>query len=348
MTSQIRAMALMLLGSAIPSTARDGDTEYLYLENSKGGDIYVLELPGHKRVDRIELGVYLDDVTFSEKGDVLYANRILSGGKPDALWGAGVSGEIYAISTSTHKIIWKMPVPGIPNHLTVSKDDRYLFVPLFNTSLLYVIDTTKRAVVHEIEVGYGPHGTLLSPDGKRLYVGCMIADQVTVIDVATFKPVKRIPFEEGVRPFAITPDEKTLYAQQSRLHGFVVVDLEKNKVVRKIHLPLPASDVKRPTWFPHTYNHGLALTPDGSLLFAAGSIADIVAIYSVPDLKLVATVPVGRDPNWIIFNNDGTMCYVSNRKSNDISVISVARRKEVARIKVGNYPQRMKTLVKSK
>jgi len=85
----------------------------------------------------------------------------------------------------------------------------------------------------------------------------------------------------------------------------------------------------------------LRITRDGRFLIANGSIADIAAIYTLPDLKLVATVPVGRDPNWIALAPDGSRAYVSNRGSDDVSVIDLGAHKEIARIKVGKYPQRL-------
>jgi YVTN family beta-propeller protein len=88
-------------------------------------------------------------------------------------------------------------------------------------------------------------------------------------------------------------------------------------------------------------NHGLGLTNDGKYLVANTSLSGFTAIYSVPDLKLVGTVPVAKEPNWVAFSHDGKYAYVSNRRDNTLSVISVADRMEVTRLKVGEFPQRM-------
>jgi YVTN family beta-propeller protein len=96
-----------------------------------------------------------------------------------------------------------------------------------------------------------------------------------------------------------------------------------------------------PDSMPIDVNHGLRITSDGKFLISNGSLFDLVAIWSLPDLKLVGTVPVGHDPNWIVVTPDGKRAFVSNRGSNDVSVIDLASRQEVARVKVGNYPQRM-------
>ena len=110
-------------------------------------------------------------------------------------------------------------------------------------------------------------------------------------------------------------------------------------------LPALPPGTALPKAYPHTYNHGLELSPDGTRLFAAGSVGNYVCVYSVPELALLTTIPVGRDPNWIVFSHDGKYAYATNRQSNDVSVISVAELKEIKRIPLGNYPQRMRTVM---
>ena len=86
---------------------------------------------------------------------------------------------------------------------------------------------------------------------------------------------------------------------------------------------------------------GDVLELDGALI--ALGIGGNTAIYSMPDLQLLGTVPVGREPNWVTFSRDSKFAYVSNRRDNTLSVISIPERKEVARLKVGEFPQRMTT-----
>ena len=332
------AMAMLSMFSTQGKT-----TEILYVQNTFSGDITLIEIPSHEVIGRIEVGKYPDDVVASPDGKVVYVNRINSAGLERAP-NAGDSGEVIAISPIADQILWRVPVDGMPNHMTVTRDSRFLFVPFYNSLWVAVIDTEKHAVVDKIGVGHGSHGTRLSPDGKRLYVGSMMNDMISIIDIETRRVIKRIPFDDGVRPFDITRDEKWMYAQRSRLHGFDVVDLAAGKVVKTVKLPALPEGTKLPEFYPHTVNHGLALSRDGKLLFAAGSIANYVCVYSVPDLKLLATIPVGRDPNWIVFSSDGKFAYVTNRGSNDLSVISVSDFKEVKRVKVGNYPQRLQVL----
>jgi YVTN family beta-propeller protein len=307
--------------------------EYLYVGNALGGDISVIEIPAHKVVGTIPatlVGEHPDDIISNRDGSTLYISRL------DA-------GDVIAIDAATEQLLWKVDVGGVPNHLTLSADERYLYVPLFDKGLLVVVDTRTREIVARPEVGVGAHGTQLSADGKQVYVGSIGANQLAIVDLPSHTTNRVIKLGEGVRPFQLSPDGKLAYVQLSKLHGFVVVDLSKDSVIRTVPLPtlgkpLPVPTEKGSLW---VMNHGLGLSPDQKYLVANGSLSGFVAIFSFPDLALLGTVPVGTQPNWVVFSHDSRYAYVSNRVDDTISAIELNSRKEVARIKVGDYPQRM-------
>jgi YVTN family beta-propeller protein len=323
-----RAALALLLPAALGAQAK----EYLYVGNTLSGDLSVIEIPAHKVVGTIPnsvVGNGPDDVIASRDGTTIYVSRL-------------DTKDVIAISTNTEKPLWTVPVGGTPNHLALSRDERFLYVPIYDKGELAVIDTKTHAVIKRLDVGKGAHGTMLGPSGKYIYVGMMEANQFAVIDVATNSVKKMIHMPEGVRPFAITADEKFAYAQLSKLHGFAVVDLAHDSVIKTVAMPIvgtaPTPSLQLSHW---VVNHGIGITSDNKYLVANGSLSAFTAIYSLPDLKLVGTIPVGREPNWVVFSRNGQFAYVSNRRDSTISVISVPDRKEVTRIKVGEFPQRM-------
>ena len=166
-------------------------------------------------------------------------------------------------------------------------------------------------------------------------------DTLSIVDIGSLEVTAQIPFKQGVRPFVFPKDESIVYVQQSRIHGFEVVDLISRKHIRTVSLPPLPENVEIPQFYPHNVNHGIELTPDESLLFVNASIADYVAVFTHPGLELQKTIPVGRDPNSIKFSKDGRFAYVSNRRSDEVSIIDVDAQTEIDRIPVGKYPQRM-------
>jgi YVTN family beta-propeller protein len=91
--------------------------------------------------------------------------------------------------------------------------------------------------------------------------------------------------------------------------------------------------------------HGFAISPDGRTLWSTSKPNDRLYAYSLPDLKLVGDVPVGRHPDWLTFTPDGRFLYSANAGSNDVSVIDAPAMREVARIPVGQVPKRNYTAV---
>jgi YVTN family beta-propeller protein len=324
------ALAAVLAGIPISAAAQ---RDYLYVENTLGGDISVIDLATHKVVGTIPasvVGEHPDDIIANRAGTLIFLSRL------DAE-------DVIAISTETEQVVWKVEVGGRPNHLTLSADERFLYVPLFDKGTLAVIDTETRTIVASPAVGFGAHGTWLSPDGRRVYVGSIGSDQLTVVTSGgDFKVEKIIELPDGVRPFQLSPDEKFAYVQLSRLHGFVVVDLARDTIVRTVKLPV-LKPLPKPTFDKSHYvmNHGLGLSPDARYLVANGSMSEFVAVFSFPDLELLGTVAVGQEPNWVVFSKDSRYAYVSNRRDDTISVIDLAARKEAVRIPVGDFPQRM-------
>lgn len=314
--------------------------EYLYIHNTYSGTLSKVSIPDHEVVKEIEIGYYMDYVKPSPDDRILYVNRI-NGDLPGArARNVGTSGELIALDTKTDEVLWRMDLDGMPHHMSVSKDGRLVFVPYYDTWWVAVVDTEKQEIIKKIWVGHGSHGTRLSRDGKYLFVGSMMNDILTKIDTDTLEVVDVYGFRDAVRPFDFTDDLKTAYVQQSWLHGFVVLDLNA-KEQRIVRLPEPDGGIAEPDFYPHNVNHGILLTHDESELWANGSAADFVAVYSHPDLELLAQIPVGRDPNSIAFSKDGAYAYVSNRGSDDLSIIDTETKREIERIELGKYPQRM-------
>ena len=326
----VKRLGLLLAAASLLATGAAAKP-YLYVQNAGSGDISVISIPEHELVSVIPVGDHPDDVIGSADGRTVYVNLGVDKGHK---LGIPEHGEIVAVSTETDKVLWRLPFDGWPHHLSISSKGM-LYVPLFDRAHALVIDTNARKIVGKLDGMWGMHGTKLSADEKRLYAGSILTAGLYVIDVDGKQPAKVLSFRDGVRPFAFTRDEKTVYAQLSHLHGFAVYDVDKNAVVKTVALPGLPADFKYPAEWPHNVNHGLELSPDEKYLFAAGSVIDTVFVYTHPDLKLVGSIPVADDPNWIVFSADGKFAYVGCRGSNEVSVISVAELREVKRVKTG-------------
>jgi YVTN family beta-propeller protein len=334
---RISAFVAVLLTIA-PAGSAVAASELLYVANNHDGTVSVIAVPEFEIVTRIDV---LPDQALSDKGGNTYADDVVVSSDGSRMYvSRGGMRDVVAFGLPDGDLLWRVGTDGLADHFALSPDGSVLFVSVYSEDRVHVIDTSEGQELARIASCSGPHGMRFSADGSRVYNGCMIGDALDVIDAASFEVTRRYSFLEGVRPFEISADERKAWVQLTRLHGLVELDLQEGRVTKTIHLPVQPG-VTAQQDFPHTAHHGLILNPAGTRLCAAGTVADYVAILSVPELDLLATTPVGTEPSWAVSSLDGKYCFVSSRKSDTVSVISFDDGTELARIDVGSYPQRM-------
>ena len=283
---------------------------------------------------------YAQDQDVSPDGRTLYVSR-------------GHRGDVAAFSIRTGKLLWKVAIPGLrSDHMTISHDGRRLYVSALTEDEVEVIDTRTHAIVGSFPSGQWPHDNHISPDGKRLYngsIGNIVAPEegrgedpyrLTVVERVSLEPVRSYVFERGIRPYVITHDERRMYAQLSEFHGVVAYDLRAGKMLRQRKLPIDDGVTEDDYDFeaPH---HGLAMTPDEKTLCAAGRASDYVALLSTRRLKPLKVIEVDDAPGWAAISPGGGRCFVPNTRADTLSVISIAKRREIKRMKLGDGPKQI-------
>jgi YVTN family beta-propeller protein len=249
------------------------------------------------------------------------------------------------VDVKTLRITKKVPLTGYPNNVAIRKDGRRVYVAIQTPEGgVDIIDTESAERVKFVRVLRGVHNTFITPDSKYVVAGSTGGSVATVIDTATEQAAWSIHFEGGVRPlcFETNPDGSTkrMFVQVTNLHGFAIVDWAKKAEVGRIKLPdLPPAE-RNNDGIQGAPAHGIQIAPDGKTLWSTSKINSHVYAYSMPDLKFLGGVRVGKVPDWLTFTPDSKKLYVANAHSNFVSVIDVAARKEIAQIKVGQVPKR--------
>jgi DNA-binding beta-propeller fold protein YncE len=303
---------------------------------------------------------YVDDGFTSRSGRFIYFSR------PSF-------GDVVAIDLQTRRIAWRVRVDGVrADHMALSPDGRRLLVSASTARAVDVIDTRRHRIVGRIPSGDAPHENNYSRDGSLIFHGSIgtvytrsddPSQDATkgervfeVIDARTLKVRRRFDMgrqlaayglgaSSAVRPMAIAPDERYVYVQLSFLHGFVEYDLRARRPTRVAILPLTSRSrrLRRTDYLLDSAHHGLALNPSGTKLCAAGTMSGYAAIVSRRTLRPQRIVPVGRVPYWAASSRDGRYCFVSVAGDDRVAVISYRTARLVARIRVGDHPQRMRT-----
>ena len=227
MTTVGRALLPVLFAFAASSAS--ADTVRIYVTNSAGDSIHVIDPATNKVVQEIKGIEAAHGVGFAPDGSRVYASN-------------EADSTLDVFDRKSGKLIKKVPLSNHPNNIAVTKDGSRVVVGIArDPGALDVIDTATLTLKKSIPVNGRLHNVYVTPDGKHVITGSIRSKTITVIDVATEEPVWALVLDKGVRPMTIEagPDGATrrIFVQLSDLNGFAVVDFAERKEVARIELP---------------------------------------------------------------------------------------------------------------
>ena len=305
------------------------DNFLLYVGNSMGDDVSVVDLASLKVIGDITVGPHVHGVAVTPDGRRLFTT-------------SEVDHTLIISDTETHKIMGTVKLPGKPNQCAVTPDGRYVIVPIRDGDSVAIIDVNQQKIVKLLPIKE-PHNSLNMGSNKYTFVTSMGGNEIDVIDLEKMDYSAHIPVGGRPRPVVVSKDGRTMYVAVSFLHGFNIVDIPEQKVTQRVEMSSEHPGPPRPRQFesPDTYTHGLALSPDESEIWVTSLLDDCIYIYDLKAKKVVGRLNTGDGPNWVAFTPDGRLACVSNTDSDDISIFSVKERRELARVKVGKVPKRI-------
>jgi YVTN family beta-propeller protein len=251
------------------------------------------------------------------------------------------TGNFQVVDARSGLITGQIPLGNDPNQLTLTRDDRFAYVPLRGESKIAVVQLDPLRLVKKLPAPAGPHDGFTSADGSRIYFGAQYGNAVTVIDPATQSILYNIPTPAGARPLEPSGDGKTIYVALSKLLGFVVVDVASRKVTRTVELGRLPEGLPQP--YKDTWTHGLQLANGGRELWLCDDINDLIRVVRLSDMKEVARIRTGHFPHWFAMRPDGRILFVSLWFSDAVAAIDVQTRKVVSNMQfeLGVGPKRI-------
>jgi YVTN family beta-propeller protein len=320
-------LVMMLLG-CLPAHGQTATQNLrLYVGNSRGDDVSVVDMASFKVIGDIKLGERVHGVAVEPDGRRLFAT-------------VESDHTLRIVDTATQHEVATVKVSGRPNQVAVTPDGKYVVVPIRDGDKVDIVDVAKQKVVKSLPIKE-PHNALNTGSNRYVFVSSMGSHEINVIDLEKMNYSAVIPAGGRPRPYVVSPDGKTMFVAVADLHGFVIVDIPEKKVLDRVEMPAEHAPHHLQYESDDTRTHGLALTPDGSELWVSSLLDDCVYIYDVKAKRIVGKVATGGGPNWLAFTPDGKYVCISNADSDDVSIIDVKTRREVTRVKVGKVPKRV-------
>jgi YVTN family beta-propeller protein len=323
----LTALSLTLILTALAAAPRPPATK-LYVANSAGNDIHVIDSATHSVIKRVEVGPEPHGLVATARGDKVFIT--IENTKGDR-------GELLWFDPYTDTVTRRLTIGPRPNQPAVTPDGSIAYVPC-DDATWWVVDTVNAKVLTTIATGGRPHNTLCSPDGRRMYLGPKGSYHVLIADTATHKLIGEIPLSDAPRPIVLSKDESRLYANVDTLIGFEVADVPRRKVIHRVEAEVPEELLRK-----SSRSHGIALRPGERELWMCDVYHDRSYVFDLTTEppRQVATIVMKGGGYWMAFSPDGTRCYISERVGNTVAVIDTNSRETVARVAVGNVPKRI-------
>jgi YVTN family beta-propeller protein len=348
MNSRLLKQASVAFALSLAPLAADAGAVRVYITNSAGDSIHVIDPATNKVVQEIKGIEAAHGIGFAADGTKVYVSN-------------EADSTLDVFDRESGKLIKKIALSNHPNNIAVTKNgDRVVVGIARGSGALDVIDAASLTLKKTIPVNGRLHNVYVTPDGKYVVTGSIPNKVITVIDLATEQVAWEVKLDLGIRPMAIeaNPDGSTkrIFAQLSDFNGFAVVDFAARKEVLKVKLPEPAHEFETDAGRATAPSHGIGVSPDNKTLWVtsipnnavyAYSLADLSAIghVNLPDLKLPGHNPASAVANWVTFTPDSKTLYVSNAGLRSVTAIDTQAMKVIATIAVGEVPKRINTLV---
>jgi YVTN family beta-propeller protein len=225
------------------------------------------------------------------------------------------TGGMDIVDTTSLEMVKTLPMTGAMHDLFTTKDGKYVAAGASSAGFhqstypLVVIDLQTEQPAWEVrsEEAVLTFAIESAPDGsaRRLFVEHRGLHGFSVVDFAQRKEVATIKFPDDPKfdfdgdntpthGTEITPDGKTLWIASRGANKLYIYSLPELKLVGQVYMPeLEVSGKPAQGGDPHW----ITFTPDGKTAYVPMATMEMLAAIDVKTMKVVAQIPVGKDPS---------------------------------------------------
>ncbi len=309
-------------------------------------DLSHLVLVANRNVDELTIIDMTTDKVIGKQKIEMNSQAHMAMFSPDGkkLAIAATDNGLISIVNLKNNAVNNVRVGAGPEHMDISKDNRWLFVGNIEEGTVSKVDLNKNVETARFEGFREPHGaTILS---NKVYVPNRGAQLVGLIETDEQSSVKNIPVgslvglasldrdqmgaamhrersfsANGVANVTLTQDEKFAYVAVGDANVVEVVDTATNQVVKTI-------PVGQDPWRAYA-------SPNGKYMLTPNNGEETVSLIDVKTQSVKTTLQGGPDMTGVNFNHDGTKAYVISRGANQIYVYDLTTGSKTTQLDIG-------------
>ncbi|MBQ9873688.1 MAG: c-type cytochrome [Thermoguttaceae bacterium] len=192
------------------------------------------------------------------------------------------SHEIAVVSVAEGKVERSIPIPGEPNDMTLSSDEKTMYVGYGDyQGKICAIDLGSGEILGEGVIGHTPRGLCVNPADESVMFACLQFDgKIAKVSLPDFKVLATYPALHEPCDAVITPDGKTYYVA-----NFLPLDRSDGaNVAAEITCLDTATGESKNIRLPNGSSsmHHICLSPDGKWVYTTA----ILARYQLPTTQV--------------------------------------------------------------
>jgi YVTN family beta-propeller protein len=216
--------------------------------------------------------------------------------------------EVEIIDLDSLKPIGKLTGLNRVHGIAIADDMHHGFISNGGTNEVVVFDTKSNAEIQRVKTGANPDGILYDASSNRVFAFNGSSHDATVIDAAaTAKAVGTIPL--GGKPEFSVRDGR----------GNVYVNIEDKSEIVQINSSTMRAEKRWPLE-PCEEPSGLAIDTNSKRLFSVCS-NQMMAVVDIDSGRVIATVPIGKGPDAVVFDPARALILSSNGQDGTITVV---------------------------
>ncbi len=261
------------------------------------------------------------------------------------------SGSLTVVSTATRTPLAELPVGAGARCVAVDGAGRFCWVTSFDDGRVSTVDLTTLQVVTTAEVGARPYGIVVTADGTRVFVALQGENRVLELDGSSLSQLGTVATAARPAGLALLEERAELLVTHLLDPQLTVLDTTTLMSTGSIAL-WPDSNLVQAVsvspggavaYVPHTRsNEPNQLLTFDTTVFPLVSLIDVAKQQQLlgQQLTLDTLDPPGVGlPFDVAISGDGTVAWVVNAASNDVTVVDLSQRRRLAHIEVGANPR---------
>jgi YVTN family beta-propeller protein len=288
--------------------------EFAYVTNGGSNTVSIFDVVNLRLNRELPVGMNPTGVTANPKRNEVYV--VNSGGSQ-------TNGSISIIDTEKNTVAATIPVHRQPYFLEVNPAGDMAYVANSGSNSVSILDLKTRREIAAVGTGEGPGLVRIAPDGKSLVVTNRVGNSVSILgqgsgpnDWRVRKVIEGCP---GATDAVILPDSTKAFVACSSGHQVMAIALAR---------AADANSPAQPDALEALLDVGhspvqLALKPDGGELFAANFDSDSISEIITGTDDVSGAYLMGSHPVHGLVSADNSLLYVSNFRSQELSIYSI-------------------------